>query len=280
MKTLRAERPASRKRFMLCLLVLITGVSVVHADIAARIYKKGVSAPFQGQARWLKSSKVYKLVMRNGQTLTIPLAQVDTTRGINGVQVIEPKTLKPAIKMVKSGRFASAIQPLEKIQKDYAMFQYDIMAVRWLAEAYMGTKKVDKAYSAVLALKKSNPAALREPDFFKIYGKILIEKKLFSEIDKMIKDQIAHGTRGTKAVAQMMRGDIQMKKGDYKGALIDGYLRTMYFYQSEKAIQPEAMLKAITCFQKLGDTTKQEKIRKMLTTRYPTSKEALQAKVN
>ncbi len=142
----------------------------------------------------------------------------------------------------------------------------------------MGTKNVDKAYGAVSTLKRSNPKALREPDFFKVYCQILISKKLFSEVDNMLTDQIANSdSRNIVAVATMMRGDIAMKKGDYKTALLNGYLRTMYFYQNVTAIQPEAMLKAVQCFQKMGDPTKGDRIRGMLLARFPNSPEARQA---
>lgn len=279
MNMLRAERPAGARRFMLCLLVLTACVSIAHAeDINARIYKKGVANPFQGKARWLKASKVYKITIPPNQELTIPIDQVDKTRGVNGVQAIEPKELTPAIKMVMSERYATAIPVLVKIKDDYTMFQWDVPAARWLAEAYMGTKNWDKAYAEVLDMKKENPDALLAADFFKVYCQILIEKKLHTEVLKAIEDQLAYGeSRETKAVAQLMRGAMQMNKGDYKGALIDGYLRTMYFFQDIKAVQPEAMLGAIQCLKKLGDVGKEDKVRKMLLEKYPSSKEALTA---
>jgi len=94
----------------------------------------------------------------------------------------------------------------------------------------------------------------------------------------MLSDFIANSEdRNIVAVATMMRGDMAMKKGDYKAALLDGYLRTMYFYQNVTELQPEAMLKAVECFQKMGDPTKGERIRSMLLARFPNSPEAREA---
>ena len=61
MKIIRAERPAGTGGLTLCLLVLLAFVSAADAGIVTRIYKKGTKKPMQGEARWLGSSKVYKI---------------------------------------------------------------------------------------------------------------------------------------------------------------------------------------------------------------------------
>jgi TolA-binding protein len=275
MKNIRAERPAVAGRLTLCLLVLLVCVSAADAGIMARIYKAGGrQAPLQGETRWLGASKVYKIKIQ-GQEFTIPLNQVDR------VEAVKPPQIDEAIKNVKMGRFSSAIPVLKDIQKDYAMLQWDVPATRWLAQAYMGGNDVDNAYSAVSQLKRTNPDALRAPDFFKVYCQILISKNLFGEVENMLSDFIANSEdRNIVAVATMMRGDMAMKKGDYKAALLDGYLRTVYFYQNVTAVQPEALLKTVQCFQKLGDPTKGDKFRSMLLARFPNTPEAREAQSN
>lgn len=249
--------------------------SAEEEDILARIKKVGIVTPFQGKARWLKSSKLYKIRIKAGNTETemaIPGDEVES------VEAVKPKELDAAAKMVQAGQHAAAIPVLEKIADRYFMFQWDVEATRWLAEAYMGTGNKSKALTAVRDLEKANPSALLAGGFFKVYCTVLLENNLMADLNKAIDAQIAMSeSRESQAVAQLMRGDIQMKKGNYKDALLEGYLRTVVFYQNIKQIQPEAMYKAMLCFKELGDTGKADKMRKKLMAEYPTSPEAQKA---
>ena len=59
-------------------------------------------------------------------------------------------------------------------------------------------------------------------------------------------------------------------------ALIDGYLRTVVFFQGIKSVQPEALYKAAKCFEEKGQHSYAEKMRKELLSSYPQSEEARQ----
>jgi TolA-binding protein len=60
-----------------------------------------------------------------------------------------------------------------------------------------------------------------------------------------------------------------MKQGNYKDALLDGYLRTVVLFGDIKPTQPEALYKAAQCFDQLGQGPYAERMRKKLLADFP-----------
>jgi TolA-binding protein len=190
------------------------------------------------------------------------------------IQVARPKELDPAISQVKAERYAAALPTLEKIMRDYTMLQYDVIAAQYLAQSYLKTKDPRKAVMMCRKVADSNPRAADDPGFAAIYWQGLLETEQYSTLEKALKDAIANGPREMAAVAQIKRGDIARQKGNLDDALIDGYLRTVVFFQAVKTVQPEALYKAAKCFEEKGKHSHAEKMRKRLLSGYPQSEYA------
>ena len=75
---------------------------------------------------------------------------------------------------------------------------------------------------------------------------------------------IAAENRETAAAAYIKRGDIDKAQGSLKHALVDGYLRVVYLFRDVKAVQPEALYRAMECFTALEEHQRAEKMRKRL----------------
>lgn len=79
------------------------------------------------------------------------------------------------------------------------------------------------------------------------------------------------------AAVAITKGQIFERAGRTEDALLS-YLRVPVYYASEDGKMPAALLGALRAFRKLGDETRAADTLKTLTTRYPDSPEAAQAK--
>ena len=92
-----------------------------------------------------------------------------------------------------------------------------------------------------------------------------------SELRLQLGKAVEEGNRGVVAVAQVLRGDLDMKKQDFRSALVDGYLRTIVLFADVREMQPEALFKAAKCFEELRESQNAEKMRKKLLSEFPDS---------
>ena len=105
-----------------------------------------------------------------------------------------------------------------------------------------------------------------------MYWEALVQTEQFTRLEKALTEVIEKSQdRELVAIAQIKRGDMEKKKGDPKKALVDGYLRTVVFFQAVKEVQPEALYKAMKCFEELGQQSYAEKMRNRLLAEYPES---------
>jgi tetratricopeptide (TPR) repeat protein len=185
-----------------------------------------------------------------------------------------PAALKSAVSSVNSGNYAAAIGPLKKIKTDYEMFGPDVTAAQYLAMAYLKMNKPSDASRMCKSVMMSNPDAINNPQFAGVYWDALLNEKKYSTLKRLLGDIIKTGSHETAAVALVKRGDVLMAEGDAKAALLDGYLRTILMFQDVKAIQPEALYKAIKAHQAVNEHNYAEKWRKQLLAGYPSSEYA------
>jgi lipopolysaccharide biosynthesis regulator YciM len=261
----------------------MSGQTIVHdrlrwAIAVALLAGWGGSAPAQvageiattqgrtikGNIRWQPSSKVYGVVQANNVELKVPLA--DAAK----VTVASPQNVAAAIKIVQSGQQVErAIPVLETVMADYQMLQWDVVAARWLADAHLQKGDAKKAIEMCEAVIAQNADAGVTGDLPQIYWRALLADGRTAKLKEALTDGIKRGDRQTMALAQILRGDIAMKEGEFKDALIDGYLRTVCLFREVKALQPEALYKAAQCFEKLSQPSHMEKMRKKLLDDYP-----------
>jgi len=222
--------------------------------------KKGQEFP--GRIHWQPTPRVYSVVV--GQTeMTIALDQVAR------ISVEKPAGLDAAISKVQGGQPGAAIAALEQIVRDYAMLEHDVTGTKWLADAYLQMKDPAKAVAACDKLVQDNPNAVLSGDFAYKYWDALLKTKQYAKLEQALTSSIQKGPREVAAVAQLKRGDMEKEKGNIKEALVDGYLRTVCFFQAVKFVQPEALYKATKCFEELNQIANAEKMRKKLLTDFP-----------
>ena len=238
----------------------LTMCTTAGADVEGIVYKKD-GGRLRGKIRWLPASKVY--VVTDRVALQIPLAQVLR------VEVKEPPELNNAIRMVRSGQYGAAVPVLENILKEYAMLEHDVTAARWLADSYLQGGDARRAIDMCRKVMQVNPRAVTAGDLTGVYWRALLEDGRDAVLKKELGEAIESGPRPVAATAQIIRGDIAVKDGEFRDALVDGYLRTVVLFQDVKTVQPEALYKAMKAFGELGQHSHAEKMRKRLLAEFP-----------
>lgn len=243
-------------------MFLMASVSV--AQVTGTIAKKG-GGMLIGTIRWLAMSKEYVVTAENGQEGRVPL------RAVESVEVKEPEEWEGILKQLQDGRYAEAMPMLEKIMDAYTMLQWDVHAAKRLAEAHMAMKAAPKAVAVCEKVVGDNPAAGLSGELAFIYWDALLEAEKYSVLRKTLDDAIKSGGQETLARAYIKRGDMDKKKGNIKEALLDGYLRAIVFFEKVAEVQPEALYKAVKCFEQLGQHSNAEKMRQKLRSEHPRS---------
>ena len=262
-----------RTQTVAALLAALLAAGSAHAAVQAVIIKAGTGQRLEGRVKWQASSKQY-VVQPDGSPVQFKLSLNDVAE----IKVARPAELNSAIKQLKAGRYAQALPVLEEIMKDYTMLEHDVTAAQYLAHGYLKTKDPRKAVSMCERVLSSNPRAAEDEGFAAIYWEGLLETEQLMKLDKALAKAIKSGSRKMAAVAQIKRGDIARQKGDLDDALVDGYLRTIVFFDGVKSVQPEALYKAARCFEEKGQHPYAEKMRKRLLAGYPQSEYAQRLK--
>ena len=252
----------SIKTVLIMAVILFTAVSQTFA-IRGVIVKTN-NERMKGDIRWQQSKKEY-LITTGDITLTLKPSQVKE------VLVKKPASFDKAVKDVAAKRYDAALPVLEKIMTGYKMMGWDIKATRYAAEAQLGMKNPAKAIILCETLIRNNPQAAYQGEMAEIYWRALVEGDRKATLRKILAKAIKDGPRELVPLVQIRRADVDMKAGNYKEALVDGYLRTAVFFAENKKYAPEALYKAMECFQQLNEPTNAEKMRKKLLTEFPDS---------
>ncbi len=258
---------------IVCALAVFIGVSTSWASgphVAQLVKKDGGRA--SGDVRYLSSSKSYEIKIGPATT------QVRAAEVARVVLKKQPAALAGAVAAVKRGQYAAAIAPLKKIKEDYEMFGPDVTAAQYLAKAYLGMNKAADAVRMCDEVLRSNPNAAGTGEFAGVYWDALLKANQTAKLARILGDAVKTGSRPVAAVALIKRGDIDMKKGEAKKALLDGYLRAILLFQDIKDVQPEALFKAIKAHEAVNEHHYAEKWRKRLLSGYATSEYAKKLK--
>jgi TolA-binding protein len=217
-----------------------------------------------GLVRWKAVAKSYEF-QPEGASVIMTLAPDQIVK----INTKAPAELAAAVTAVQGARYDAALPVLTKIVDDYAMIEYDVVAARWAAEAYQKKGDVKSAVAICEKVMRDSTTAVSSDDFMSIYIDCLIANENYARAKEILNKVVEQGSRKAAAMAQLKRGDIELKKGNFKDALIDGYLRTVVLFEDQKQVQPEALYKATVCFDKLGQTPYAEKMRRKLMAEYP-----------
>ena len=214
-----------------------------------------------GDIKWHAREKKY--VIEKGKiTKEFPLADV------TALDIPKPAGFDKAVSQVEGGQAVAAIPTLAKIVADYRMLQWDKPAGRYLALAYLASGKADEAYKACQPIIAEDKASAYSGDLAAAYWQALLKLGKNEQLETLLKKAATSGDRPSSAAALVMRGDIIVSTSNdapdkLKDALRDGYLRVVLMYQDAECAREraEACLKAATCFDKLGQSARAEKLR-------------------
>jgi hypothetical protein len=253
-----------RARVAACLIAALAPAGSALAQVDGKIMTIPDNRVLAGQLKWKASGKMYEIRQASGVIMTMPLDKIGAVK-----MTKPPAALDGLVRSVQSGAAGAAVPGLEQIVKDYEMLEYDLVAGRWLAEAYLKTARPDDAIRICDQVSQFRPKSALPLDFVRVYWDALLAARQYPKLEEQLGGVIAEGSRDVAAVAQNKRGDMKMEKKEFKDALVDGYLRTVVLFEDAKAAQPEALYKAAQCFDQLGQATYAERMRKKLLAQFP-----------
>lgn len=245
---------------MIAALSMLAGTAL--AQVPGTIYKKD-GGKATGNIRFLPSSKMYEIQVGN-VSVKVPASSIAR------LNIKKPAEIGKAAQLMQRKQYGQAIPLLKRVQTQYANLQWDEFALRGLAECYFATPGMEAEGIKMVEKAMSFGGESLSPGVVNKYWDALIKQKQFAKLERSIEMIVATGARDVAAVAQIKRGDMLKERGQMKEAAVDGYLRTVVFYEEQKAAREEAAYKAMKVFQDMGNQTYADKMRKILTKDYPT----------
>lgn len=219
----------------------------------------------RGDIKWQSRAKKYIVSFKKGKTVVSAEYPLDD---VEELEIQKPNGFDKAIENVQRGNGAAAIGILSKIVEEYKMLQWDKPAGRYLVEAYIAANQAQKAYEVASDIIREDKTAAWKGDLAPAYWQALLKLGKNQQLEGLVKKAAVSGDRAASANALVMRGDIILAtEGDSpdgcKKALTDAYLRVMLMYADEpcKEARIQAMQKAASCFDKLGQASRAEQIR-------------------
>lgn len=197
--------------------------------------------------------------------LTTPQGQLTYQRGQYTRAVADkPADFDRARQMAGQKQFDEAIKLLQPIVQNYRFLDWDNSARLVIAQIQLAKGDAAGAIGTFDELFRSNPDARKDSATLWAYYGAMIDAKQYEKLAPQLDELIAKGARSDAAKAQILRGDIKMTQGQVEGAVMD-YLRSAILFENEKAVQPEALLKAAEGLDKLRDPRAKEMYRKVAT---------------
>ena len=93
-----------------------------------------------GEIKWSARSKGYVVTQKKGSSM---IDEEVAAGDVASLDIVKPAALDQAVALVQKGQGASAVGTLQGIVKEYAHLQWDQVAGRYLAEAYLASGKTE-----------------------------------------------------------------------------------------------------------------------------------------
>ena len=254
----------------LCALAAATAAGAVTGTV------KTENGEEQGAIRWGTRDKAYVVTKGDkGASMEVQIKAADVTELV----IPKPGAFDKAVEQVNSGNGAAAIPALKSIVKEYSHLDWDKLAGRYLAEAYLAAEKPDEALKTCEAIIAGEPSAAYKGNLAPAYWSALLKLNRRTALEKNMEKALKGKDRFSRGAALLMTGDIIMKDGKEsnaacKKALTDGYLRVVYLYTDEdiaERLRPEALYKAALCFSTLRQSGRADVMRTELKSSYASS---------
>ncbi len=143
-----------------------------------------------------------------------------------------------------------AVEQLSAIARKSRGLGWDAKANLRVAQITSGQGKFEDAVKAFEALPDY---MMKNSDVRFAYWKALVEGGKSASLEGKLKAAIAEGDRGVSARAQLLRGDIKMKRRQLEPAALD-YLRAAILYEDVREVRAEALYKAGDSLAELRDS--------------------------
>lgn len=251
----------------LAFAILMFSAATLMGDVPGRITTHA-GRTVQGTIRYLPASRAYSVTDQSGVTVRVE------AREVASVRVRKPENFDALVRQVAAGQYAAAAPGLQEIVTSYAMLEWDIPAAGQLAKAYLAMGDAGRAIIVCNDIIQQNPAAALSKDLAPTYWQALLKENRIPALRRQLEEAAQKGSREMAARAQVARGDIAVQEGNFKEALLDGYLRTVVLFRTVTEVQPEALYKSAKSFEELGQTSYAERMRKKLLEEFPRDKYA------
>jgi tetratricopeptide (TPR) repeat protein len=209
--------------------------------------------------------------------LTTPAGQRTFAKGQYTQAIADkPAAFDQARALAGQGKHDEAIAMLEKIVTELRYLDWDNKSLIAIAQIQSGRNKHAEAVEAYDRLFRQAPELKQDAVAQWAYRAALLSAGQYEKLLPALDESISKGSRTDAAKAQIMRGDMRLAQGQVEAAVMD-YLRSAILFESETAVQPEALFKAGQGLEKLRDPRAKEMYRKLVST-YPSSSFAQEAK--
>jgi len=251
-----AMRPAGRTVRRLCIIGAF--LSAVVAAEAAFIELQG-DRRVEGTSVRRNADGDYVIQTPNGSR-TYKAGQVIRAEGAR------PAEYDRAVGLAQDRQFDEAVPLLESIAQRYPGLGWDDRANMMLAKIHVSEGDFQRAVVAFDAM----PDAIRaRPDVEPVYWQALMETASFDRLEPLLSTAVRGASRDVAAQAQLMRGDMKMKRQQIEPAALD-YLRTVILFDAVRSVQPEALYKAGKALQAMRHDKADEILDRLVQT-YPDS---------
>lgn len=177
----------------------------------------------------------------------------------------EPDGLEEARRLLAAGEFATALQVLDPIIKQFAPFA--TTAGSWWLEAARVRLQVLRQIDATGATQKTAreiAALAKDPEAVGEARLALSELEVRAgrtRLAEAMLESILSGSvpAAVRARAWLLRGDIAMSDGRYEAA-IESYLRLPVFYGAYADLVPDALMAGERAFRALGDEAQADRL--------------------
>lgn len=186
--------------------------------------------------------------------LTTPQGQRTFTKGQYARAVADkPAEFDKARQAAAAKQYDEAEKALKEIVTKFQGLEWDHAARQVLgSEVYLAKGDAAASIAIYEELLRLSPDRKNSPDVVWAYRNALLAGKQYDKLTPALTEMISSGNRADAARAYVMRGDIKWAQQKVEPAALD-FLRAAMLFESEEAVQPDALFKAAQALSKLND---------------------------
>ena len=231
---------AAPRRAALAAVGAVAFAWALPAPAATLLFKDGRTV--EGTDLRVNAQGDYVITMSTGQR-TYPAAQVQEATADR------PAAYDQASQLVQAQRYDEALSLLEQIASAYRGLGWDDQANYQAARIHAGRGAYEQAEAG---FRKLSPRFRERPEVRIHLAQAQVETGAYAEAEGNLDELIRGAPRDIAARAQILRGDLKLKRRQLEPAVQD-YLRTVVLFEAVREVQPEALFKAGEALEELRD---------------------------